>query len=215
MPCRAPSQGVLSLAMLGLFLAATFAILVTPGPDVLYVLARSIGQGRRAGVLSVLGVSLGILVHTVLAAFGLAKLFEAYPVAFDVVRIAGVVYLGYLAVRAALARVEPVIAGVATPVSAPKVVGQAFLTNLLNPKATLFFVAFLPQFADGGAGGLFQQLLLLGLVVVLMATAVNLAYALLADRIAARLRRSPKAEKVGKWVSASVLAGLAARLALA
>lgn len=206
---------MLSVPVLGLFLAATFAILVTPGPDVLYVLARSIGQGRRAGVLSVIGVSLGILVHTVLAALGLAKLFATYPIAFDVVRIAGVVYLVYLAVRAALARVEPVISGVPAAVNGPKIVGQAFLTNLLNPKATLFFVAFLPQFADRGSSALFQELLVLGLVVVFMATLVNLGYALLADKIAARLRASAKAERVGKWVSASVLAGLAARLALA
>ena len=203
---------------LGAFLLLTLGILVVPGPDVLYVMARSLGQGKRAGLLSVLGVGAGVLVHTVLAAFGLSKLFLHVPAAYTFVKYAGVAYLLYLAWRILRDTSDSVVPGVPRNDSARRLVGQAFLTNLLNPKAALFFVAVLPQFATQTSGdALFAELLALGLMVVALSMIVNAVYAVLASRVAAYFHRSERADRVQKWVSAGTLgaiAMLAARAAL-
>ena len=207
-------HGVLDTAVLGAFVLVTLGILVVPGPDVLYVMARSLAQGRRAGLFSVIGIGAGVLVHTILAAVGLSELFRLVPAAYHVVKYAGVAYLVYLAIRILRERPSDRLAQ-ATPTEAPaRLVGQAFLTNLLNPKAALFFVALLPQFTTAPAGEpLFLQMLALGLVVVVLSLLVNLAYALLAARVAAAFRRDRRAENVRRWVSATTL-GIIALLAV-
>ena len=203
---------------LGAFLLLTLGILIVPGPDVLYVMARSLGQGKRAGLLSVLGIGAGVVVHTVLAAFGLSKLFLHVPAAYSFVKYAGVAYLLYLAWRILRDRSDTVVPGVPRHDSARRLVGQAFLTNLLNPKAALFFVAVLPQFATQTSGdALFAELLALGLMVVALSMIVNAAYAVLASRVAGFFLRSERADRIQKWVSAGTLgaiAMLAARAAL-
>lgn len=205
-------------ATLGAFLLLTFLILIVPGPDVLYVMARSLGQGKRAGVLSVIGIGAGVVVHTVLAAFGLSRLFMHVPAAYTLVKYAGVAYLLYLAWRILRERGDTVVAGVARHDPAHRLVGQAFLTNLLNPKAAFFFVAVLPQFATAAGGdALFTELLSLGLMVVVMSMTINFAYAVAALHAAQIFGRSERAERVQKWVSAStlgVIALIAARAAL-
>ena len=204
--------------LLGAFLVLTLGILVVPGPDVLYVIARSLGQGKRAGLLSVIGIGAGVLVHTFLAAFGLSRLLVHVPAAYTIVKYAGVAYLLYLAWRILRDNRDQVVAGVARNDSVNRLVGQAFLTNLLNPKAALFFVAVLPQFATQTSGdALFAELLALGLMVVALSMIVNALYALLASRVASFFRRSGRADRVQKWVSAGTLgaiAMLAARAAL-
>ncbi|HVM45227.1 MAG TPA: LysE family translocator [Candidatus Thermoplasmatota archaeon] len=196
-------------ALLGAFLLLTLGILIVPGPDVLYVMARSLGQGKRAGLLSALGIGAGVLVHTVLAAFGLSRLFIHVPAAYMLVKYAGVAYLLYLAFRILRDRSDTVVAGVPRHDSAHRLVGQAFLSNLLNPKAALFFVAVLPQFATQTNEALFAELLSLGLMVVALSVAVNALYALLAARVADYFRRSERADKVQKWVSAGTLGAIA------
>ena len=205
------------VALLGIFLATTFLILIVPGPDVLYVMARSLGQGRRAGLLSVIGIGCGVLVHTFLAAFGLSRLFIAVPAAYNFVKYAGVAYLIYLAIRILFTRREKVVAGVGEEMPPRKLIGQAFLTNLLNPKAAFFFVAMLPQFATATGEALFAELLALGLMVVAMSVAVNALYAVLAAHASGWFHRSKRAENVQRWVSAGTLgfiAILAARAVL-
>lgn len=199
--------------LLGAFLLATLGILIIPGPDVLYVTARTLGQGRRAGLLSVVGIGAGVLVHTVLAAFGLAQLFRHVPAAYEAVKYAGVAYLIFLAWRIVRDRSEHTIerADVQTP--ARKLIGQAFLTNLLNPKAALFFVALLPQFTRSTGDALFAEMLSLGLLVVGLSMLVNLSYALLAARARVAFQRSPRVEAAQKWTSAGLL-GVIAVLAL-
>lgn len=200
--------------MLGAFFLVTLGILVVPGPDVLYVMARSLGQGRKAGLLSVIGVGMGVTVHTMLAAVGLSQLFRHVPAAYNVVRFAGVAYLLYLAYRILRDRREDVTSGVPRQDSARRLVGQAFLTNLLNPKAALFFVALLPQFTTARGGeALFAEMLWLGLVVVAMSMAVNGLYAVLASRVSVALRGNRRAERVQRWASASIL-GIIAILAV-
>jgi threonine/homoserine/homoserine lactone efflux protein len=197
-----------------LFATATLALNLTPGPDMLYISARSVAQGRRAGVLSALGVAGGGAVHTCLVAFGLASLLAKVPMAYDAVRYAGVAYLIYLGLRLLLESSS----GTARPVpteSSGRVFVQGLITNVLNPKVALFFLAFLPQFADPARGALWWQFLILGAWFNLSGTLVNLTVALIAStgrRLALGGTRS------SRWLrnlSAAVFVGLGTRLALA
>ena len=197
-----------------LFVTATLALNLTPGPDMLYISAQSIAHGRRAGVLSALGVAAGCLVHTALVAFGLAGILAKVPAAYDVVRYAGAAYLIYLGIRLLLEKP----AGTTQPlplVPGSKIFLQGLITNVLNPKVALFFLAFLPQFADPARGPLWSQFLLLGVLFNVSGTMVNLAVALITSSV--RRFGSGRA-RTAFWLrklSAGVFVGLGARLALA
>src|SRR4051812_47389821 len=158
-----------------LFVASGVVVNVTPGPDTLYIVGRSAAQGRRAGVLSVLGISTGVLIHTAAAAIGLSALLASSAAAFTVVRYAGAAYLIYLGLRLLMSRGNdsPAASDVA-PTSGPRdgwaIYRQGVLTNVLNPKVALFFLAFLPQFVDPGSTHRTLAFLSLGLVFVLSGT---------------------------------------------
>src|SRR5437867_9894661 len=160
-----PEIDMLGTHDLPAFLLASFLLWITPGPDTMYILARSISQGIQAGVLSALGIGCGILLHTTLAAFGLSALLAASATAFHVVKLAGAAYLIYLGVQALRASGR-----LATPEIAAaspwRIFRQGVLTNALNPKVAIFFLAFLPQFVNPAAGlGPVPFLLLGGLFV--------------------------------------------------
>ena len=146
------------------FMAAAVALNLTPGPDMTYVATRTLAEGRGAGVASAVGIGAGSLVHTLLAAFGLSSLLIYAPYAFDVVKYAGAAYLVWIAVRlwreAAETRVP--VAG-AMPLGARRAFAEGLLTNVLNPKVALFFLALLPQFVDPARGSVAGQMLALGL----------------------------------------------------
>lgn len=161
-------------------------------------------------MLSVIGIGAGVLVHTVLAAVGLSRLFLTVPAAYNFVKWAGVLYILYLAYRILRERGDAVLSGVARQDPPRRLIGQAFLTNLLNPKAALFFVALLPQFTTHTGEALFGEMLSLGLMVVAMSMAVNVAYALLAARVAGFFQRNWRAQRIQRWGSAGVLAVIAA-----
>ena len=146
------------------FAAACIALYLAPGPDMLYIASRSL-QGRRAGLLSCLGIASGLLVHMTGAALGLSTLLVLWPLAYAFVKWLGVAYLLYLGVRTFLER-SPVHFDPAAPVrdGAWRIVRQGFLVNLLNPKIALFFLAFLPQFVDVARGAFAEQMLFLGLL---------------------------------------------------
>jgi threonine/homoserine/homoserine lactone efflux protein len=203
-------------ARLPLFVAASLALTLTPGPAVLFIVARSAAAGRRAGLLSVAGVGLGNAVHAVATALGLAALLASSPVAFAAVRWGGAAYLLYLAARKLASR-DPVPGELAAEAAPPgrAVLGQAFLVAVLNPKTLLFFLAFLPQLADPARGAIGGQLLLLGLLFVAIAVATDSIYAVLAGAIGAFLRRHPGFGAWERRISALVYAGLAAVAALA
>ncbi len=129
-----------------LFMLAAITLNLTPGPDMLYVLATSAGQGRRAGVVSALGIGVGTIVHITAAAVGLSALLMSSAVAFDVVRFAGAIYLGYLGLRTLVGRSAPAHAAGAPPIGLARAFRQGVVTNVLNPKVALFFLAFIPQF---------------------------------------------------------------------
>jgi threonine/homoserine/homoserine lactone efflux protein len=197
-----------------LFLAAGLALNFTPGPDMLYVAARGASEGRTAGIASALGIGAGTLVHITLVAVGLAALLTAVPVAYFVVRIAGAAYLVYLGVRALRSRSSLTVQRV-EPAPLPVVFRQGVITNVLNPKVALFFLAFLPQFVDPAKGNPVIQIVVLGLVFDLTGTLVNLAVAAGASRAASRLRQASRAQEVLQKVTGALFVGLGLRLAFA
>jgi threonine/homoserine/homoserine lactone efflux protein len=194
-------------------MTAALALNLTPGPDMLYVAARSAGEGRPAGVVSALGIAAGTLVHIAAVALGLSALLAAVPVAYTVVRLAGAGYLIYLGARALLR------SGVLAPAPVPPatlaaIFRQGVITNVLNPKVALFFLAFLPQFVDPARETAAVQVLALGLLFNTSGTIVNVAVALGASGAAARLRHGGRAGRVLQRLTGVLFIGLGLRLAL-
>ena len=205
-------------ANLVLFVAASLALIVTPGQDNVYILTRGIAQGRTAALVSAWGVSTGVLVHTAFAALGLSAILASSALAFSVVKYAGAAYLVYLGLRMVLSR-----EGLAVPegdaagsVGTRKLFLQGVASCALNPKVALFFLAFLPQFASAdSAGGARLQFLFLGLLYVALALVATSLLALFSGTVGDRLRERPGfASAVGK-AAGGVLVALGVRLALA
>ncbi len=192
---------------LGLFFAAALVLAATPGPGMLYVLARSVSGGLRAGLTSSGGTAVGGLCHVVAAALGLSALLAASSAAFTVVKLAGAVYLIYLGVHTLLAHDDAEIATAAGVSSARRAFGQGIITELLNPKTALFFLAFVPQFIVPGEH-VFVQFLALGTLSVALNTTADLVVAILAGPIAARLRRSPRLRRGQRYCSSGALIAL-------
>jgi threonine/homoserine/homoserine lactone efflux protein len=197
-----------------LFMTAALALNVTPGPDMLYVVARSVGEGRAAGVVSSLGIAAGSLVHTLAVALGLAGLLRAVPIAFEIVKWVGAAYLIWLGVRALGTRGTMMEQVNVTPASMRAIFGQGMLTNVLNPKVALFFLAFLPQFVDPERGPVALQIISLGLLFNTSGTLVNVLVALLASRAGAWSRRRFGESNVLRRVTGVLFIGLGVRLAL-
>jgi threonine/homoserine/homoserine lactone efflux protein len=201
-------------ATLLLFMTAALALNVTPGPDMLYVIARSVGEGRTAGIVSSLGIAAGCLVHTLAVALGLAGLLRAVPIAFEIVKWMGAGYLVWLGVRAL--RKHTVAPGHAevVPASNAAIFRQGMLTNVLNPKVALFFLAFLPQFVDPERGPVALQLISLGLLFNVSGTLVNVLVAFLASGAGAWSRRRFGESALMRRVTGVLFIGLGVRLAL-
>ena len=201
------------ISLLG-FIAAALVLLLTPGPGVMYIVARSIGQGSRAGLVSVLGLSAGALVHVAAAAAGISTILLASATAFGLVKAAGAAYLIYLGIRTLLARGAVASTEVCTPRSSGRLFADGALVSVLNPKIALFFLAFLPQFVDPGRGPVAQQILLLGLLYVALALVTDSAYALLAGSLRHRLRDRALQGPLPRYISGSVYLGLGVGTAL-
>ena len=198
-----------------LFLVTTLALNVTPGPDMLYVIARSLGEGRRAGLVSALGISAGCLVHACLVTFGLSQVLRQAPLAYDVVRYAGAAYLVYLGVTSLVRRTRALELPAAKRASLRRIFWQGVVTNVLNPKVALFFLAFLPQFVHADAGHVMLQLLALSLWFNISGTAVNALVALGVSHVRRWLTTSRRAQVAVQRVPGVVFIGLGARLAIA
>jgi threonine/homoserine/homoserine lactone efflux protein len=199
-------------ATLALFLTATLALNLSPGPDVFFVLANSIAHGPRGGLLATIGVSAGIIAHTLLAAFGIASLIAAYPLTYEAVRLIGAGYLIWLGVTALRATGEP--SRLPAALSTTQILGRGFLTNLLNPKVALFFAAFLPQFVDPSRGAVVAQMVLLGALFICSGTLVNAGYALIGGSVHGSFRRKPRWHQRLQRLSGGILLALGARLLL-
>lgn len=203
------------LDTLALFAGAALALIVVPGPAVLYVLVQSTAHGRRAGVVSALGVAAGGLVHIVAAAVGISALVMSSAVAFSVVKYAGAAYLLYLAVRRLLERSTPEEDAAPGAVRSARLFRRGVVVNALNPKTALFFLAFLPQFVDPARGPVAVQMLVLGTEFVLLALLSDTLYALGGGTMAARVRRGGRrAREAGRYATAAVYAGLGTAAAL-
>jgi len=199
------------LTTLMLFCAATLALLLVPGPAVLFIVTRSVAQGRSAGLISVLGVHAGSLVHVAAATLGISALLAASATAFTVVKYAGIAYLVWLGARKLLRRGGG--EAVELPVhSRRRMFWEGFVVNVLNPKTAIFFLAFLPQFTDAAIGPIAPQMLLLGLLWVVLGMASDGTYAMLAATLAGRVRRSATARRRLDIGTGLVYLGLAAWL---
>ncbi|NUQ06629.1 MAG: LysE family translocator [Anaerolineae bacterium] len=183
------------------FIGAAFVLVVTPGPVVLYIVARSVDQGRGAGLASVLGAELGNAVHVLAAALGLSAILVSSALAFDVVKYLGAAYLIYLGVKALRTPVKTVEDPVFQRKSLRSIFGQGFIVAVLNPKTALFFLAFLPQFIDPASQNAAAQILALGVVMLAMATLSDSLYALAAGALGGWMRRSPAFLKVQRLLT--------------
>jgi len=194
------------------FLLAALALNLAPGPDMLYVIGRSVGQGRKAGTVSALGIFTGCWAHILAAAIGLAALLRSSPLAFSAIRYAGAGYLFYLGVRVLLQRDHRASRDLPDE-KLGKIFRQGVITNVLNPKVGLFFLAFLPQFVEARRGSVAFQILFLGLLFNVGGTLVNLGVAYAGGSLGELLRRNPRFTQIQRWFTGMVFLGLGARLA--
>lgn len=196
------------------FAIIALGMVLTPGPNMVYLISRSICQGRAAGILSLAGVALGFVFYMLCAAFGITALVMAVPFAYDAIRIAGALYLLWLAWQA----VRP---GGRSPFEVRELAADppaklflmGFLTNLLNPKIAVMYLSLLPQFITPNEGSILGQALILGSVQIVISVAVNLLIVVGAASIARFLVQRPTFATIQRWVMGTVLAGLAVRMA--
>jgi threonine/homoserine/homoserine lactone efflux protein len=200
--------------LLASYLAVVTVLMLTPGPDMLFVLASGIRGGSRAGFVAAVGVAAGETVHLLAAAAGLAAVFQAAPALYHLVRFAGAAYLLWLGVRALRARGGGVAEGRNGAVGTRRAFWRGALTNVLNPKMALFTLALLPQFVDPSRGQVPAQLLVLGACFVALEIVVDGTVGLAAGRVRRVLVRRPRAARGVEVASGSFLLGLGAKLAL-
>lgn len=193
---------------IALFTVTALVLTVTPGPAVIYIVTRSLGQGRSAGLVSCLGLALGGMVHALAAAFGLSTVLATSALAFSVVKYAGAAYLVWLGVRKLSGKAEAGPQGAPEARSLSRVFRQAVVVNVLNPKAALFFLAFLPQFVVPSRGDLAFQFALLGALFILIAFCTDVAWALAASGAGAWLSRHPGYVRAERYLTGSVYLGL-------
>ncbi len=200
---------------LAIFSGAALVMVLTPGPNMIYLISRSISQGRQAGVISLVGVVAGFVVHMLTAAIGLTALFMAVPLGYEILKWLGAGYLLWLAWQALKPGARSPFQAKNLPIdSRNKLLLMGFLTSVLNPKIAIFYLAILPQFIKLEHGSVFAQSLVLGSVQITVSFIVNLAIALSAAQIAGWFFRNPTWLGVQRYFMGFVLAGLAVRLML-
>ena len=201
-----------------LFVVASVLLALTPGPNMLYLISRTLAQGSAAGLISLMGTTTGLVVHVLAAALGLSAVLVALPVAYDALRWAGAAYLLWLAWDAVRPAADRAAGGVFASRKLPNAVParlfrMGLLTSILNPKVALFYLALFPQFVDPARGGVFAQSLVLGLVQIVIAVICDALFVFAAARFAHWLGRRPAWAAVQRWMLAGVFAGIAAKLA--
>lgn len=200
---------------IGLFVVAALALLVVPGPAVLYVVARSIHEGRRAGLASVVGIHVGTLVHIAAATLGLSALIASSALAFTAVKIAGAVYLVGLGVWTLFSRRSEPDVALGGERNLRRAFAQGIVVNVLNPKTALFFLAFLPQFVDPNARHPAVQIAFLGILFALLGLVTDSLWALAAGTAGGVLRRSRRFLGTQRYVTGTVYVGLGVLTAFA
>jgi threonine/homoserine/homoserine lactone efflux protein len=200
---------------LSLFLLAALGLLFIPGPAVLFVMTRSVDQGRRGGAISSLGIGAADLIHTTAAAFGLSALLLTSALAFTVVKYLGAAYLIYLGIRTLLRRGDPRLTERAEPKTLPRMFLQGMVVELLNPKTALFFLAFLPQFVDPARGTVTLQFLLFGSLYAVLGFCSLTVYGLVAGTTATLLKGSTHFQRLQRYVTGSIYIALGLTAAFA
>jgi threonine/homoserine/homoserine lactone efflux protein len=200
-------------ALLG-FALVSLGMVLTPGPNMIYLISRSITQGASAGIVSLGGVALGFVFYMLCAAFGITALLFAVPYAYDALRLAGAAYLLWLAWQALRPGGRSPFQVKKMQVDGPrKLFAMGFVTNLLNPKIAMLYLALLPQFIDPAVGSVLTQSLALGAIQIAISISVNATIALAAGSIALFLGTRPSWLLVQRWLMGTVLAGLAVKMA--
>jgi threonine/homoserine/homoserine lactone efflux protein len=207
-------QALLTSPTFAAFLFASLILAVTPGPGVIYIVTRTLGQGRKAGFASIGGIALGNLGNAAAASLGLAAVLSASANAFVVVKLAGAAYLVFLGLKALWAKPATAVAVRTTRLSPARLFRDGFLVALLNPKTALFFAALLPQFIDPGASPLWQSLVL-SCVFVAIAVCTDTLYMLTASALAPAISRRGGARSYGRYITAATFIGLGVYAALA
>jgi threonine/homoserine/homoserine lactone efflux protein len=197
-----------------LFVGVSWALIIAPGPDMLYVITRGVTQGRKAGILSALGVICGILVHTTAAAFGLTLILQTSALAFLMVKYLGAIYLITLGIKAWRDKSTFSLQTSSSSVSFRKVFWQGVLSNVLNPKIAIFFLAFLPQFVDKGSSHVTLQMVTLGLTFACFGLCFLLVIGYSSGTIGRWLTRRPHYAQFLQRLAGSILIALGIRLAL-
>ena len=200
------------------YILAVVALILAPGPNQAMVVARSLNGGRRAGIMTSLGVNTGTAFHTVAAALGLSALLATSAVAFTIVKLLGAAYLVYLGIRLLANRdqamsLPPTDDAVAARIGGANAYIRAIITGILNPKVALFFLAFLPQFVDRQAGSVFLQFLMLGAIIAVVGLAFDSALATAAGSLGRFLARNPRAARWRERITGTAFVALGIRLA--
>ncbi|MEO8305246.1 MAG: LysE family translocator [Betaproteobacteria bacterium] len=208
-----------SLDNLLLFAVASVLLVLTPGPNLLYLISRTLAQGRSAGLVSMAGTTTGFIVHILAAALGLSAVFLTIPVAYDALRWAGAGYLLWLAWDSVRSGADGGAGGIFAPRALPdaaplRLFRMGLLTSILNPKVALFYLALFPQFVEPARGSVLAQSLVLGLVQIAIALVGDTLFILAATRVARWLATRPGWAALQRWLLASVFAAIAAKLAL-
>jgi threonine/homoserine/homoserine lactone efflux protein len=198
-----------------LFVSASVVFLVIPGPAVFYVVGRGIGQGRAAGLVSVLGIHVGTLIHVAAAAVGLSALLASSAAAFAVVKYMGAAYLIYLGIQKLRNEESLDVSQEASGIRLRRIFVQGVVVNVLNPKTALFFLAFLPQFVDPTRGNVVGQILFLGILLTAMGLTSDTLWALSAGTVAHLLRGNPRWMRTQRYVSGGMLISLGVASAFA
>ena len=196
------------------FWTASFLLILTPGPDMLYIIGRSVSQGRLAGLVSALGIGVGCMGHIIAVSLGLTALLKAVPLAFEIMRYTGACYLLYLGIKMLRRSGKPSEKVVVERTPLIEIFKQGMITNLLNPKVALFFVAFLPQFVDPASNTVALQLAGLGILFDISGTAVNVLVAYTASYAGDKLKQKMRSSGLLNKCTALIMIALGLRLAL-
>jgi threonine/homoserine/homoserine lactone efflux protein len=197
-----------------IFFATSLLLALSPGPDILYVLIQSMLKGYKAGIMVTLGLCTGLIGHTTAVSLGLAVIFKTSIIVFSVFKYAGVLYLLYLAWKAFTAKNGKLELQKGTETKTWYLYRRGIIMNITNPKVSIFFLAFLPQFADAGRGSMTLQLIMLGAMFMISALAVFFLVSFFAGLIGEWFLNSKKAEKILNWISGSIFVALAVKVAL-
>jgi threonine/homoserine/homoserine lactone efflux protein len=206
---------MIELSNLIMFLGASFLLCLAPGPDNIYVLTQGMTRSKKAAIVTTFGLCSGLIIHTSAAAFGISVIFQTSQVAFDIVKYVGALYLLYIAYQAFKYRNEPLDLSVQNASSElKKLYVKGFIMNVLNPKVSIFFLAFLPQFVTSSNGNIPLQMITLGVVFMVMTIVVFSSIGVAGNLLSAKLLERPSIVKIMNILTSFVLGSLAVKLAL-